>query len=782
MRDFDIDSDLKQEKFQSLKLVQGDRGNKIKINIYEDGQPVKLTGCSITAKYKRADGEVVDDGIIENINDNYFYAVMDSNITKVAGTLKMLFTIEKDAVKVSAFLLLADVREGIGEGTGGGEVTVDLSNFYKKSETYSKSQIDSQFKDIAKQTITTEERTKLANLKNYDDTEIKANINNIKTDLGTVELTTTNKDIKGSINEVNEKCKDIANSKVDSQKVRELIADAQLKGTEVDTSSFVRKSQLNNISLLSGNMANVEEFLLDKKILTWDDGQNRNNCIDSATQTGWIVFNEVECEEGDILFLLNNTEKLLGVCNIFLGDGTLSRVGSVSEVSGVAINKNEKYIRICYNNDNNKNVNLFQIKKNTSDLSKFEIFGNVPIISKEEKDNINTRLKDLDIELSRLFNVNIKTNNTIGLYNTLTKEEQFIDSDIYIKTQMSVNGGEVLYITATNLNNYNFKAYIILDSDNEIIASCEGYGDNESIKDLKVEIPANGNKILINSTSQNGIQVKKFTKARIDDIENQVDINKNNIDSLNSLNYENDIKRFVRTQLKNPFKYKSFDKPYVTFCFDDGTNDSDKIASIFKEFNYPMCMSLPPDSLNTMCVGLQSPTNGYSVNMKIKDVATKVVENNGEVLCHSWTPITKDNINDKELLTETFITNVKILRNAGFEVNGIIMAGGTGALDGGLKQGGDIFQYWATIEFDYSDRYGFTEDYFYPRMNLGDTLDLNKNRIDNAIANNKWIIFFGHALQDSGNYTEQNLRAILQYCKDRNVTVVTYKDMYNKFK
>ena len=28
MRDYDIESDLKQEKFQSLKLVQGDRGNK----------------------------------------------------------------------------------------------------------------------------------------------------------------------------------------------------------------------------------------------------------------------------------------------------------------------------------------------------------------------------------------------------------------------------------------------------------------------------------------------------------------------------------------------------------------------------------------------------------------------------------------------------------------------------------------------------------------------------------------------------------------------------------
>lgn len=155
MRNYNIESDLKQEQFQTLKLVQGDRGNKIKINVYEDGQPVSLTGCSVTAKYKRADGEIINDGVIENIHDNSFDAVMDSSITKVAGTLKMLFTIEKDAVKVSAFLLLADVREGIGESSssggsaGGGEVTVDLSDYYKKIETYSRKEIDAQFKDIA---------------------------------------------------------------------------------------------------------------------------------------------------------------------------------------------------------------------------------------------------------------------------------------------------------------------------------------------------------------------------------------------------------------------------------------------------------------------------------------------------------------------------------------------------------------------------------------------------------------------------------------------------------
>jgi hypothetical protein len=45
----------------------------------------------------------------------------------------------------------------------------------------------------------------------YDDTEIKTDINNIKTDLGTAQLTTTAKDVKGAVNEVNAQYKDIAN-------------------------------------------------------------------------------------------------------------------------------------------------------------------------------------------------------------------------------------------------------------------------------------------------------------------------------------------------------------------------------------------------------------------------------------------------------------------------------------------------------------------------------------------------------------------------------------------
>lgn len=53
----------------------------------------------------------------------------------------------------------------------------------------------------------------------YDDSAIKADINTIKTDLGTETLNTTAKDVKGAVNEVNAQYKDIANIKADKNSI-----------------------------------------------------------------------------------------------------------------------------------------------------------------------------------------------------------------------------------------------------------------------------------------------------------------------------------------------------------------------------------------------------------------------------------------------------------------------------------------------------------------------------------------------------------------------------------
>lgn len=66
----------------------------------------------------------------------------------------------------------------------------------------------------------------------YDDTVIKNDIKNIKADLGTAQLTTTVKDVKGAVNEVNEQCADMAKKTIiEDNKIYLAKAD----GTKLDT-------------------------------------------------------------------------------------------------------------------------------------------------------------------------------------------------------------------------------------------------------------------------------------------------------------------------------------------------------------------------------------------------------------------------------------------------------------------------------------------------------------------------------------------------------------------
>lgn len=179
MRDYEITSDLKQSKFENLKFVQGDTGSKIIVNLFEDSQSVNLTNCTVLAKYKRSDGYV--DNKSATVTDNTITVEVDETMTATAGVLKLIFEITYETTKkVSTFMLLADVAEGIGakSTTGGGTgdivVDVDLSNYYNKQE------IDKKLDNIANEKVdvvegmglssndfTDAEKQKLEGLSNY---------------------------------------------------------------------------------------------------------------------------------------------------------------------------------------------------------------------------------------------------------------------------------------------------------------------------------------------------------------------------------------------------------------------------------------------------------------------------------------------------------------------------------------------------------------------------------------------------------------------------------------
>ena len=166
MRDYEINSDLKQDSFKGLKFAQYDNGSTIKVNLFEDGQVVDLTDCTVIAKYKREDKEEYNRSA--NVAGNVITTTLDSTVTAVAGTLKIIFKITYGDKQVSTFMLVANIKENFGEGnsgniggnTGGSvDVDLDLSAYQKitdntlnttnKTVTGAINEISSQFQTIA---------------------------------------------------------------------------------------------------------------------------------------------------------------------------------------------------------------------------------------------------------------------------------------------------------------------------------------------------------------------------------------------------------------------------------------------------------------------------------------------------------------------------------------------------------------------------------------------------------------------------------------------------------
>lgn len=275
MRDYEINSDLKQSKFESLKFVQGDTGSKIIVNLFEDSQTVNLTDCTVLAKYKRADGYT--DNKEATITDNVITVEVDETMTATAGVLKLIFEITYETTKkVSTFMLLADISEGIGAksttggGTGDVVVDVDLSNYYNKQE------IDKKLDNIANQ-FTHEQTEKLYKLK-YKGTVI-ASIpigSNVQVTSYAITNNLTYSSNDNSATEIIEGNSYIAN--INANSGYELSSVVVSMGGEDITSSCYSNGVI-NIASVTGNIvitaiANIIVTPSTEPVLTWNYNNN----------------------------------------------------------------------------------------------------------------------------------------------------------------------------------------------------------------------------------------------------------------------------------------------------------------------------------------------------------------------------------------------------------------------------------------------------------------------------------------------------------------------------
>ena len=225
--------------------------------------------------------------------------------------------------------------------------------------------------------------------------------------------------------------------------------------------------------------------------------------------------------------------------------------------------------------------------------------------------------------------------------------------------------------------------------------------------------------------------------------------------------------------------YNYPDKAYITIVNDDTRSPMDEFANLFIEKNFPFVLATVPSDLIE---------NASSEKETRVEVCRRVEAAGGEIIAHNGGVLTKEGFSDYQTMYSFFVATKQRLQYYGFDVNGIILAGGGGQVTGAMES-----ERWTTSFYSYSDLYGQEYDnkeiamdsvYYHRRGGLGNfknNITALKEAIDDTVAKKTWTVYYFH---DGNEITVDTLRELLDYIqslgKDK-IEPITYKQMYMKF-
>ena len=331
-------------------------------------------------------------------------------------------------------------------------------------------------------------------------------------------------------------------------------------------------------------------------------------------------------------------------------------------------------------------------------------------------------------------------------------------SSTSLENAIPVTGGEKLKVTCYSSWIPEVATMIYMDDANKVI-SLLATSESTYMKDSIITVPEKATKLLLSLyTNQQYAFYREATLRGADLSTVSEDEYK---DSMLKVLQEN---REISVE-SNIGSYK-LDKGYLSFVVDDLRPDIDKIADIFEEYDIPLCIAAPDAMLN---VGLEGKKSHY-------DTCVQVVSNGGEILAHNGLVITEDNADDMDAMFEEFFGRRYYLEEYGFDVKGIILAGGSGQILGDIRT--DLY---ARTYYQYSDLYGeeqYGEPYYHPRTWVEHILNNYEEYIKQVVNYNKWSVIYFHDLNE---VSEERLRAILNCVASYDASeleVVTYSEIY----
>lgn len=453
---------------------------------------------------------------------------------------------------------------------------------------------------------------------------------------------------------------------------------------------------------------------------------------------------------------------------------TILAIGE-SNFNGILTIENDaaRYIAVSVAEDY---IDKFKFFLHTRDYTKLvELEEN--IITAINTTNSNTK------ELTTKANIVYEKGDNItdtrdGLYNVVTKSIDFKTNPFYTHTVIeNLKVGDCFYCSGVSHNNgSNYPFIVFTDADNTALNVIKSDILDERFNDYQIIVDnSKYSKIYVNGDSQ---LLKVIRGNEIDLPELLTKINDLSPSIENNTWFDVSVQNAViDEQKKNPFAWGTLDKGAIVFTFDDTLNDIDLVESISEEYNVPVCFSAIPENMNNI-------TTATGGNKKVKEVLTEAVKHGNEVLCHSRVALSSEST-DTEIYAQ-FVTNKKELEAYGFVIRGIIEAGsGGGEVTFDTKKA----EMYLRLLYNYSDMYGRglnLPNFYNPRTYIDRNKETNHTYVDDCVKNKTILIFVTHSITDTGtsisNTSEDVLRDLMEYVKTKDVHLLTFGGVYDKFR
>lgn len=216
-------------------------------------------------------------------------------------------------------------------------------------------------------------------------------------------------------------------------------------------------------------------------------------------------------------------------------------------------------------------------------------------------------------------------------------------------------------------------------------------------------------------------------------------------------------------------KFKPFTGGVVVFVFDDSKPDVDQIASLFATKGKACCFAAIPSYLNEFA----------SQGGSILDALLTAQSNGCEILTHGLTPL-KSTSTDEQVYN-TMVGGKQKLVDFGFKVNGIIEIGGTGYDTFDYSRGYDYLREFYSYSDGYGKNLGMSQYYLNNRQWLTSTTSTNRAIIDDAKANNKFVLVSAHGVAITGGIGLSVLEDVVDYAISEGLEILTIKKVFDKY-